>query len=91
MRAPRCPAYGRVEEKTLDQEAIHMHKLIVLALVLLAAGALAAWASGGTDRRAGHTSGSSIAAIADASASWAELSSKVPNLQDALTRESRQS
>jgi hypothetical protein len=68
-----------------------MHKLISLTLVLLAAGVLAAWASGGTGRRhAEHTSGSSIAEIADASTSWAEFSSKLPNLQDALTRESPQ-
>jgi hypothetical protein len=79
-----------VEGKHSIQEAIHMRKLIVLVLVLLAAGVLAAWASGGTGRRAGHTSGGSIAAIADASTSWAEFSSKVPNLQDALTRESQQ-
>ena len=68
-----------------------MRKLISLALVLVAAGVLAAWASGGTGRHhARHTSGSSIASIADASTSWAEFSAKVPNLQDALTRESQQ-
>ena len=68
-----------------------MRKLILLAVVLLTAGALAAWASGGTGRHgAGRTSGSSIASIADGSTSWAEFSSKVPNLQDALKRESQQ-
>ena len=68
-----------------------MHKLVFLALVLLAAGVLAAWASGGTaQHRAGPTSGSSIAEVADASTSWAEFSSKVPNLQETLARESQQ-
>jgi hypothetical protein len=95
MRVTGRPAYGRVEAQTLDQEAIPMHKLISLAFVLVAAGALAAWANAGTGRHhPGHTSGSSIAsiasiaAIADSSTSWAEFSSKVPNLQD-LTRASR--
>jgi hypothetical protein len=61
-----------------------MRKLIALTTVLMAAGALVAWAGGGTGRhRAGHTSGSSIAAIADGSTSWAEFTSKVPNLRDA--------
>jgi hypothetical protein len=79
-----------VEGKTLDQEAIPMRKLSSLALVLLAAGVLAAGASGGTGRhRAGYTSGSSIASIADASTSWAEFSAKVPDLPEALTRESQ--
>jgi hypothetical protein len=68
-----------------------MRKVISLALVLLAAGAVAAWASAGTVRHyAVHTSGSSIAEIADASSTWAEFSSKVPNLADAEARESRQ-
>ncbi|MGZ4463287.1 MAG: hypothetical protein ACXVZP_10640 [Gaiellaceae bacterium] len=67
-----------------------MRKLISLVLVLLVAGALAAWASGGIGRHhAGHTSGPSVAAIADTSTSWAEFSAKVPNLQDALTQETR--
>jgi ABC-type phosphate transport system substrate-binding protein len=67
-----------------------MHKLVFLALVLLAAAVLAAWASGGTAHRGGPTSGSSIAEVADASTSWADFSSKVPNLQEALARESQQ-
>ena len=68
-----------------------MRKLSSLTLVLLAAGALAAVASGGTGRhRAEHSSALSVAAIADTSTSWAEFSSKVPNLQDALTWESWQ-
>jgi len=68
-----------------------MQKLISLALVLFAAGALAAWASAGTVKhRGGPKPGSGVAATADASSSWAEFSSKVPNVQDALTQESRQ-
>jgi hypothetical protein len=67
-----------------------MRKFITLALVVLAAGALAAWASGSIGRHhSGSASGPSIAAIADSSTSWAEFSSKVPNLRDALQREAR--
>jgi hypothetical protein len=63
-----------------------MRMLISLALVLLAVGALAAWASAGTGRQhAKHRSDAAVAAIADASTSWAEFSAKVPNLRDALT------
>ena len=67
-----------------------MRKFIALTLVLLAAGALAAWASGGTVRHhAGHPSGSSVGAIADSSTSWAEFSAKVPNPGEALKREAQ--
>jgi hypothetical protein len=66
-----------------------MQKLISLVLVLFAAGALAAWASGSPVKHRGAPA-AGVAAVADASSSWAEFSSKVPNVQDALTRESRQ-
>jgi hypothetical protein len=78
-----------VTGKTLDLEALHMRKLISLALVLLAAGALAAWASAGNRHRAEPASGSSIAAIANASHSWAEFSARIPDLPAALARESQ--
>jgi hypothetical protein len=65
-----------------------MRMFISLALALLVAGALAAWASAGTGRhRAARTAPASIAAIADASTSWAEFSSKVPDLRAALANE----
>lgn len=65
-----------------------MRMLISLVLVLLAAAMVTAWASASTSRKhAKHTSqSSSIAAIADASTSWAEFSARVPNLQEALSR-----
>jgi len=64
-----------------------MRTLISLALVLLAAGALAAWAAGDTARKGAAPT--SVAVIADASTSWLEFSSRVPNLDDALAREAR--
>jgi hypothetical protein len=67
-----------------------MHKLVFLALVLLAAGVLAAWASGGTGQHRAQPTPGSIAEVADASTSWAEFSSKVPNLRESLARESQQ-
>ena len=64
-----------------------MRTLISLALVLLAAGAVAAWAAGNTGGKAAAPT--SVAAIADDSTTWLEFSSKVPNLDDALAREAR--
>jgi len=55
-----------------------MRTLSSFALVLAAAGLLAAWGSAGTNR---------VAAIADSSTSWAEFSSRVPDLRDALAHE----
>jgi hypothetical protein len=64
-----------------------MRTLIFLALAVLAAGVLASSSAG----NAGHTTAaaSSVAAIADTCTSWAEFSSKLPDLQGALTREAR--
>ena len=61
-----------------------MRKLTVLALVACAAAALAAYGSAGTNR---HSSGPSIATIADASTSFAEFSARVPNLRDVLQQQ----
>ena len=61
-----------------------MRMLISFVLVVLVAGVLSAWANAGY--RAEPTS-ASIAAIADRSTSWAEFSSKVPDLRAAPTQD----
>jgi hypothetical protein len=59
---------------------------LFLALAIATTGASAGLATAGTNDRALPSGHSSIAAIADASASWAEFSSKVPNLSDVLAQ-----
>jgi hypothetical protein len=67
-----------------------MRKLACLAVVMLAAGALADVAGANNGRHhSRRTTGPSVTAIADASTSWAEFSSKVPDVCDALELESR--
>ena len=61
-----------------------MRLFISLALATVTTGALTALAAGGTGEGTQPAARSSVAAIADASSSWAEFSSKVPNLANLL-------
>jgi hypothetical protein len=59
-----------------------MRQFIFFALAVATAGAWAGLATGDTNERALPSGHSSIAAIADESTSWAEFSSRVPNLSE---------
>jgi hypothetical protein len=62
-----------------------MRTFATLAVALLVAGALAGSAVGGPAHQPSEsTPGARVASIADHSSSWAEFSSKVPDLQAAL-------
>ena len=61
-----------------------MRLFISLGLAIVTTGALAALAAGGPSDGAQPSARSSVAAIADASSSWAEFSSRVPNLANVL-------